>query len=341
MGLIPEKVKIMMFRNMINRFKKKSRENYKEPEILEKFYGEIGYAFYDLSTQEYSFDSNPIIRASDNINGFEDPFIFDPFYVEYKGEKLLFYELCGTENNKYSCVIACSLISDDGSVIDTNIVLRPEISGKKFDAADYTISYPFPIKNDNNLYFVCEQYYSGSTNLYKYNNTRKKEFEFFARLWDGLRDPNIEFSDNRYWLYGIDKNYNIIVLFSDNIIGPYKEHTSSKKYQGKTFARNAGMTFKLNGKKIRPFQNCNNIYGETVGFGEYQLTLKEGLVLIDNDLKIKEIKGNSQNPKWIRSKSHHFCPIEISGLGIKAVIDGGKMRKIYSHGWEKFKTRGG
>ena len=94
---------------------------------------------------------------------------------------------------------------------------------------------------------------------------------------------------------------------------------------------------KLNGKKIRPFQNCNNIYGETVGFGEYQLTLKEGLVLIDNDVNIKEIKGNSQNPKWIRSKSHHFCTIEISGLGIKAVIDGDKMKKIYSHGWEKLK----
>ena len=99
------------------------------------------------------------------------------------------------------------------------------------------------------------------------------------------------------------------------------------------------MTFKLNGKKIRPFQNCNNIYGESVGFGEYQLTLKEGLVLIDNDLNIKAIKGKPQNPKWIRFKSHHFCPIEISSLGIKAVIDGGKMRKIYTHGWEKLKSK--
>ena len=38
-------------------------------------------------------------------------------------------------------------------------MLRPKNSGKKPDAADYTISYPFPIIANEKLYFVCEEYH--------------------------------------------------------------------------------------------------------------------------------------------------------------------------------------
>ena len=70
------------------------------------------------------------------------------------------------------------------------------------------------------------------------------------------------------------------------------------------------------------------MYWETVNFGEYELTLKNGLNLISDDTNMKEIKGNPQNPKWIRFKSHHSCPIEITSSGIKAIIDGGRKRYI-------------
>ena len=59
------------------------------------------------------------------------------------------------------------------------------------------------------------------------------------------------------------------------------------------------MPFEVKGKKIRPFQNCKNVYGGKVDFSQYELTIKNGFELIDNYTNIKEIKGNSRNPKWI------------------------------------------
>ena len=316
-------------------FNKNSTKESLKSYLLEKFYGDIGYAYYDFDSGDYSFESKPIIDTSEEICGFKDTFVFDPFYIEYENQKLLFYELCGVEKNIYSCVIACSVINDKGDITDTKIMLRPKNSGKKPDAADYTISYPFPIIANEKLYFVCEEYHSGSTNLYFYDDKNLNGFKFIKRLWSGIRDPNIEYSDGVYWIYGVDKDYTLIVLVSDKIEGTYHEHFSSKKYQGKKFARNAGMPFEVEGKKIRPFQNCKNVYGEKVNFSQYELTLKNGFELIDNSTNIKEIKGNPRNPKWIRTKSHHFCPIEITSHGIKAIIDGGRKRYIYDHGWEK------
>ena len=149
-----------------------------------------------------------------------------------------------------------------------------------------------------------------------------------------IYDPNIHEIDGFFWIYGIDDEYSIRVFMAESITGPYIEHGSSGLYKGKDFARNAGAVFQWNGSLIRPFQDCSDRYGKSLGFSKISIDKASGFQILDdlpfNDLRIT---GRESNPYWATSKSHHFAVLNVSDNTICGLIDAARKLHITNHAW--------
>lgn len=281
------------------------------------------------------FGQNKSFFGLDIVTGesFADYFVCDPFVVQLDGTTYLFFEICGYVGRKYTTAIAVTEL--DIETCKSGPVRLLKRANDKIDGnRTWTISYPYPLIFENQIYLVLEEYsQSNRTNLYKFNNidfTIKKVNSIETRLLDA----NLQFHEEMFWLYGIDINYNIRVFFSKSILGRFDEHSSSAKYRSEKFARNAGSVFTHEGRMIRPYQDCSLEYGKSLAFSEITLDIDRGLSMLDtNALSSLRISGMDSNPYWIRNKSHHFTFLSQDSTLIRGLIDGSRLMRITNHGW--------
>ena len=309
-----------------------------------KFYWSIGKCTLDVSSQNYTLDSNPLLGQNgrffnlDSSSGiiFTDYFVCDPFLINFDSKLLIFFEICGYVGDKYVTAIAKVETNQELTSVENFSVVK-FADDKMGVNRTHTISYPYPIILHGELYLVIEEFSQQlNTQVYKYD-LRSNNLEAVGSLPTRIYDPNIHEINGKIWIYGVDRDYSIRVFVGETVSGPYYEHASSKKYQGKNFARNAGAVFMLNGSTIRPFQDCSESYGSSLGFSEIKIDDYMGFQILQNLTWDRlRITGHKANPYWATSKAHHFTALNISSNSITGLIDAARKFYITNHGWVQY-----
>ena len=306
-----------------------------------KFYWSIGKCSLDVHTLDYRLDHFPLLgqnysffdfRTDDGVV-FTDYFVCDPFLISFNGKLLIFFEICGYVGDKYVTAIAKVETNESLTSIENFSVVK-YANDKEGMNRTHTISYPYPIIVQGELYLVIEEYSQQlETRVYKYD-LQFNNLEAVGSIPIRVYDPNIHEIDGFFWIYGIDGEYSIRVFMAESIAGPYIEHGSSGVYKGKDFARNAGAVFRWNGSLIRPFQDCSNSYGKSLGFSKIRIDKASGFQILE-DLPFDDLRitGLESHPYWATSKAHHFAALNVSSNSISGLVDAARKLHITKHAW--------
>ena len=235
-----------------------------------------------------------------------DEFWADPFLVQYKKKRYVFFEKFKKKQNKG--ILSVGEIENDKLVNIKDILIK-----------DYHLSYPFIFKKGGSYYLIPETHQNKRLEIYK-----AKNFPYVWRLYSTafngeiVADPTIFLFDKKLWLF-INKtkkklsnlNKDLYIYQIDSLklkkITEHKKNPVISNFKG---GRNAGNIFKLNGKIYRPSQiNKCKKYG-------YGLQISEIIKLNINTYFEKKEKIILPNFLKNLKGTHH-----ISKSGRLSIID--------------------
>ena len=184
----------------------------------------------------------------------------DPFLFVFEDTLFLFYE---DKSYGKDAVISMSSTKDLTHWTKSCVVLKETCH----------LSYPFVFEDDGDIYMIPETCALNEIRLYKANKTLT-EFSYYSTLiTDRIKRENFSFSDtsvkklnSTYYLMTTicDSQNELKLFYSDNLIGPYKEHSQSPVVQSNKYGRNAGSLFEYGNKLYRVAQDCETGYGENI-----------------------------------------------------------------------------
>lgn len=130
------------------------------------------------------------------------------------------------------------------------------------------LSFPFVFSEKGKIYVLPESSKSGKLSCYEYN-PEQETLTFVQNIIElPLVDSTVLFYRDKYWIFGsvakADTNYELMVFFSDNLMGPYQPHPSNPVKIGLDGIRAAGNFIFVDECIYRPAQNCENEYGESI-----------------------------------------------------------------------------
>lgn len=142
---------------------------------------------------------------------------------------------------------------------------------KKFHVAleeEYHLSYPFVFSYEGEVYCLPEGNDSQRLNLYRFNE-KKMVLEQEGVLMEHVRaiDPTLCYRDGRWNLFFTQKDYPSVKLYryvSNELKGDYMPYFGNPVKVDCADARMAGAFFTLDGKLLRPAQECCRYYGTAV-----------------------------------------------------------------------------
>lgn len=188
---------------------------------------------------------------------------------------------------------------------------------RKILELDCHLSFPYVFKDEGTFYMVPEQLQSGQVVLYR--------CEDFPDLWvrdcvllDDFHgaDTVVFRHDGLYWMFttnGRAGNWdsNLNLLIAEDLRGPYEPHPQTPVSITLYGSRMAGPILNMNGRLIRPGQNCVNKYGGS-------LVLHEITTLTPHRYEERVIGEVRPNPTDEFGEALHT----ISMLPTQTVVDG-------------------
>ena len=213
-------------------------------------------------------------------------FIADPFGIWHNNQLYLFFEFLDYRYKKGR--IDCIVFDKYFKKISEHIALKN----------DSHLSYPFIIKDNNEIYMIPESSKSGKTFIYKSVD--------FPLKWKKIKEviPNTAMIDtsaikykNKWWIFYSLPGKNGRALkemhigYSESLLGEWKMHTNNPVSNNIELSRLGGKPFILNNSIHLPVQDSKKTYGGQVNI----LKLSK---LTPNDfeaIKIKTIKPNLHN----------------------------------------------
>jgi hypothetical protein len=182
------------------------------------------------------------------------------------------------------------------------------------------LSYPFIFLENNKTYVFPEAAKSGGLPCYEYDKVEKKLIFLQNVIEDPVIDPTVLKYNNKYWIFGTlpGKNAcgNLLIFFSDNILGPYKQHPKNPLTNSQNGSRPAGNFINVDGILYRPSQNCGNRYGESI-------TIHKLNVLNENEYKEEFYMQLTINKKNSLNRGIHTIHTINAVQGL-IVVDGAK-----------------
>lgn len=236
-------------------------------------------------------------------------FFADPFICEKKNEILYVLAEEFDISNEYG-KISLLAFSESFNLIEKKILLDNESH----------LSYPFIFKENGKIYVFPEAGASGKLSCYAYNNNDKKLTFLKSVINLPIMDPSILKHNNKYWVFGTLKGAKsrseLHVFYSNNILGPYKQHPQNPVTNSLNGSRPAGNFIIVDNVLYRPSQNCENKYGESITINKI-ITLNETVYTEEPYMLISINKKNRVN-KGI----HSIHTINV--LGDTIIVDGQK-----------------
>jgi hypothetical protein len=133
----------------------------------------------------------------------------------------------------------------------------------------YHLSYPCVFEHDGRFYCTPEQYQSREVVLYEAEQFPDRWVPRTVLLQDfaGV-DPTLLQHEGRWWLFltNQDTGYadNLYLFYADSLFGPWRAHARNPVRRELGKVRPAGRPFLLDGRLLRPSQNCSRTYGESL-----------------------------------------------------------------------------
>lgn len=242
-------------------------------------------------------------------------FVADPFIIKNKDKWYLFYEIY--KENGRKGVIGYSE-SYDGEHWNYGQVILEE---------EYHLSYPYVIRDNDDIYMIPEGANGGSIKLYKAKNfpvswEMKKEI-IYGSYWD----PSVFYYDGIWWMFALTnkpEKFSLALFYSDSLEGEWKEHPKSPIIiNNPKITRPAGRVFNCD-KLIRYTQDCSDNYGKLVKAFEI-------VKLTKTDYKEKEIGVIIENSKkegsWNKDGMHNIDIEKFDDDNYIIAVDGYYYKK--------------
>lgn len=160
------------------------------------------------------------------------------------------------------------------------------------------LSYPFVFIENNKTYIFPEAAQSGKLSCYEYDSELESIIFLQDVLYMPLLDSTILKYDSKYWIFGTlrgeDKDYNLYIFFSENLLGPYIPHLNNPVKRGLDGTRSAGHFIEVDGTFYRPTQNCKKEYGESISLNKV-IKLDEVNFIEESYMRISINKKNRNN----------------------------------------------
>ena len=186
------------------------------------------------------------------------------------------------------------------------------------------LSFPFIFQeNEDNIYMIPETGELNEVGIYKCEVVPSNWKKHKVLLTGNYVDSHIFKSNGLYFLFTTIKHkqekdnkqfdYRLELYFSNRIDGDYQIHPSSPISIGRVFGRSAGALFVLDGKLLRPVQDCDESYGREVHVFEI-------LELSSTNYKEKLLLENYIQTNWkLKHGGHHLSFVNFKNEMITAV----------------------
>jgi hypothetical protein len=137
------------------------------------------------------------------------------------------------------------------------------------------LSYPFLIDWEGALYMVPESSARRTVDLYLCEQFPAR-WRKVKTLVEGLRlaDATLHFHQERWWMFathglpGASMNDELHIYWADELLGTWQAHALNPVRIDARDTRPAGAMFMLDGRLIRPVQDCSTRYGGALRFNE-------------------------------------------------------------------------
>ncbi|KAF6150414.1 hypothetical protein GIB67_034113 [Kingdonia uniflora] len=197
---------------------------------------------------------------------------------------------------------------------------------------EWHLSYPYVFDYDGQIYMMPESGQKGEVRLYRAVSFPMQWTLDKVILKKPLVDSFILNHDGTYWLFGSDhsgfgikKNGQLEIWYSNSPLGPWKPHKQNPIYNTDRSlgARNGGRPFTYNGNLYRIGQDCGETYGRRVRTFKVEILTKDQYKEIEVPLGIEESeKGRNA---WNGARYHHLDAQMLSSGGWVAVMDGDRV----------------
>jgi hypothetical protein len=267
--------------------------------LIKKFFGKfLGFKYtwyvayqFTKNWKNIFFEKFIIIKNPTNR------FLADPFVIKHKDRTILFVEDFCFKSKKG--VISAYEIKNNGY--------------KKVGVAideKFHLSYPFLIKDKNNIFMIPESNEKEQIRIYKCLKFPLK-WKLEKILMENVRavDTNIIKFNNNYWMFtnidsskSGDHSSELHIFYSKDLISKnWKPHKNNPVIFDSNQARNGGIIFSKSNNIFRVFQRQGfDMYGKSLGISEIKIldknNYKEEILKIVEPKFFKNLKG-----------THSFC----------------------------------
>lgn len=261
---------------------------------------------------------NPVLTKED-VTDVPALFVADPFMIKVNNTWYMFFEV--KNGYDYQTDIAYATSSDGFNWEYKEIVLNEQFSQ----------SYPYVFEWEGEYYMVPESYPTNSIRLYKsYDFPQKWFLEEILIMGKGYVDPSIFRHNNKWWIFAsTTKNEDLYLFYSDNLIGPWKEHPSSPVIrENKNIARPGGRVIEYDGDMYRFTQDDEPYYGNQVR--AFKITK-----ITTNEYTEEEVPESPVLKKgefvWTSRGMHHLDAHRIGDEEWIAAVDGYKVGLVWGN----------
>lgn len=181
----------------------------------------------------------------------------DPFGVEREGGVTFLCEELDAEVRPHVGRVVAIDFEDDGAFTITPAIER-----------DFSVTYPYLIHQDGDVYLVPETYQAGEVKLFKATSFPTEWEEVETMLPIAGVDCTVFEHEGRWWMAGTDyaegSNDKLFVWYADGPFGPWTPHPGNPVKTDLASARPAGTPFVHHGALYRPGQDSSETYGGRV-----------------------------------------------------------------------------
>lgn len=212
-----------------------------------------------LDSATFAVTSDLSVKKTFLLADDRNRFYADPFLFEEDGRSWLFVEEFEYRTGKG--VISCAEIKVEKMNFEID---RPRVILER----PYHLSYPFVFRNGSGIYMIPESGDAGKVELFR---ARSFPFEWEPQQilleGDAIFDASIFCFQDRWWLFaaisecGNSPQDELAIFYSDNLEGPWRPHRKNPVKSDCRSARPAGRILIVEGRPIRPAQNCEHGYG--------------------------------------------------------------------------------
>ena len=192
---------------------------------------------------------NPVLTAQD-VSDVPSVFVADPFMIQRGATWYMFFEILNAKSKKGEIGLA---ISNDGFDWKYDQIVLSEQNH---------LSYPYVFEWENEYYMIPESGDADAVRLYKAEDFPNK-WSYIKTIISGkYLDASIFYYHETWWLFTAQGDENLFLFYSDNLMGPWKEHPQNPLIsENPHIARPGGRVLLVDGKIIRFAQDDRPKYG--------------------------------------------------------------------------------